>query len=235
MGTRWTPLAVLVAVASVVLVGIGVVAVVAHEDDDDRPATEAVIGGDVTTTITVLPDTTTSTTAPLPETTTTSPPTTVARTTTTRAGATTPTTRRPTTTRAPTTSTTSAQPLCAADQIDISGRPDRLSYPAGQPVSMSTTIRNRSLAPCFYRGYTVEMRFLDPGGRTIIAQVVHADDRDHQTFAPGQSITHTATWDPARQCVAPPCTPPRPDIYSVQAIWSFSGGRYTALQQYVLT
>ena len=230
-------MAVFVAVASAVLLAAGVVGVVAHEDDDeDRTATEALVGGDVTTTITSLPDTTTTSTTEVAASTTTSPPTTAGRTTTTRTGVTTtPTTRRTTTTRAPATSTTSTPPLCAADQIDISGRPDRLSYPAGQPVSMSTTIRNRSSAPCYYRGYNVEMRFLDPDGRTIVAQVVHADDRDFQTFAPGQSITHTATWDPARQCVAAPCPPPRPDIYSTQAIWSFSGGRYTASQQYVLT
>lgn len=222
----------IVAVASVLLGGLGVVAVVAHEDDDDQPASEALVGGDVTTTTTLSLDTTTSTTEAVAGTTT-SPPTTASRPTTTRAGRT-ATTRRTTTTRAPATPTTSTPPLCSADQIDISGRPDRLSYPAGQPVSMSTTIRNRSSAPCYYRGYNVEMRFLDPGGQVIIAQVVHADDIEFQTFAPGQSITHTARWDP-RNCGAPQCPPPAPDIYAVEAIWTFSGGRYTATQQYVLT
>lgn len=232
MGTRWTPLAALIAVAAAVLAAAGVVAVAAHEDDDDRPAVEALGDPEVTTTITLPPTTTSILDAPAP--TTTSPPTTVGRTTTTRGGATS-TTRRTTTTRAPATPTTSTPPLCLADQIDISGRPDRLSYPAGQPVTVSATIRNRSSAPCYYRGYTVEIRFLDPAGQQIIGQVAHADDLDFQTFAPGQSITHTATWEPLRHCTPPPCAPPRPDIYSIQAIWSFSGGRYTATQQYVLT
>lgn len=233
MGTRWTPLAVLIAVAAAVLAGAGVVAVAAHEDDDDRPAVEALGGDEVTTTIT-LPPTTTSTTAAPPETTTTSPPTTTGRTTTTRRTA---TTARPTTTARPgattTTTPTGTRTLCMAEQIEVSGRPERLDYPAGQPVTLRTTIRNRSSSPCTYRGYSVTMTFLTLAGSPIIGSSVVSDDIEDQTFAPGQSITHTATWDP-RNCPTPPCTMPAPGIYSTESVWSFSGGRYSATQDFVV-
>jgi hypothetical protein len=64
---------------------------------------------------------------------------------------------------------------------------------------------------------------------------VHFDDPASTEFRPGQSLTQSFTWDPA-SCQSPPvCARPTPDIYSVEAIWSFSGGRYTATMQFVLT
>ena len=231
MGTRWTPVAALIAVAAAVLAVAGVVAVAAHEDDDDRPAVEALGDPEVTTTVS-LPPITTSTTAAPPETTSTSsPPTTTGRTTTTRRTA---TTARPTTTARPATTTpTGTGTLCMAEQIEVSGRPERLDYPAGQPVTLRTTIRNRSSSPCSYRGYTVTMTFLTLAGAPIIGSSVVADDIENRTFAPGQSITHSATWEP-RNCPTPPCTPPAPGIYSTESVWSFSGGRYSATQDFVL-
>lgn len=216
----------LLGVAAFLLAGVGVGAVIAHDEGSDREQ-----GAPVVTTTTVVLETTTSTTSttlvPVPATT--APPTTaVARTTTTRV---TSTTVRPTTTARPTTTTAPVRPLCAAEQMEI-----RIalgtSYPAGQPVRMSTTLRNRSSTPCYYRGYTVTMTFLDPGGRTLVGQAVHADDIEDRAFAPGQQITHDATWDP-RICDTPPCSQP-PGIYSVSADWSFSGGRYGATQQFVV-
>ena len=232
MGARLTPLAVFVAVLAAVLAGAGVVSAVVYEDDDDRPSAAALDVAEVTTTTTsvTLPETTTSTTAAPPETTTSSPPTTTARTTTTRRTTTT-TVRRTTTT---TTTATGSPALCAAEQIEVSGRPERLEYRAGQPVTLRTTIRNRSSSPCSYRGYSVTMTFLDrPSGATIIASSVVADDREDRPFAPGASLSHSATWDPGR-CPTPPCTPPEPGIYSTQADWRFSGGRYTTTQDFVL-
>ena len=228
MGTGWTPFAALIAVAAVLLAAAGVVAAVAHEDEER--AAEVLGEPEVTTTLT-LPATTTSTTAAPPETTTSSPPTTTGRTTTTRR---TGTTVRPTTTSRPATTTPTGTPqLCTAGQIDISGRPERLDYPAGQPVTLRTTIRNRSSSPCSYQGYAVTMTFLAPGGATIIASSVVADDIEARTFAPGESLTHSATWDP-RTCPTPPCAPPAPGIYSTESVWSFSGGRYSATQDFVL-
>lgn len=208
---------------AVVLAGVGVGAVIAYDDDDPEQAAP-----EVTTTTTFVEETTTSTTIE-PVSTTTSPPTTTARrTTTTRA---TSTTVRSTTTARPTATTVQGRPLCAAEQIDISVDIGT-SHPAGQPVRMSTTLRNKSSTPCFYRGYTVTMTFLDPGGRTLVSSGVHADDLEDRAFAPGQRITHDTTWDP-RVCQTPPCSQP-PGIYEVTADWSFSGGRYGARQQFII-
>ncbi|HEX2047888.1 MAG TPA: hypothetical protein VHF27_08990 [Acidimicrobiales bacterium] len=235
MGTRWTPFTALIALAAAVLGVAGIVAAAAH-DDDGPPAREALVGGEVTTTVTAVPDTTTSTTAAPPETTTTSPPTTTGRTTTTTTTrrTTTTTSARPTTTTRPATpAPPGARPLCAAEQIELTGGPERLDYRAGQPVTLRTAIRNRSSSPCFYRGYTVTMTFLDPGGAAIIASSVVADDLEDRQFAPGERLSHSATWDPGR-CPSPPCATPAPGIYSTQAAWSFSGGRYTVTRDFVL-
>ena len=231
MGARWTPLAALVAVLAALLAAAGVVSAVAYEDDDDSVA-EARGGAEVTTTTTVtIPEATTSTTVLPPETTTTSPPTTTPRTTTTRRTTTT-TTRRTTTTAAP----RGPAAVCAADQIDVSGRPERLDYRAGQPVTVRTTIRNRSASPCSYNGYTVTITFVDPGGAPIVASSVIADDFEVRTFAPGATFSHSATWEPSEACVGPtrPCPTPAAGIYSTQTVWGFSGGRYTATQDFVL-
>jgi hypothetical protein len=224
-------MAVILGVVAVALAAAGVVAVVNH-DDGNAPVT-AVLGSRVTTTTsTPERETTTTATAAPPGTTTTSPPTTVARTTTTRR--TTTTTARPATTTTaaapgPTGTTTppSAAVLCAPNQIDIGVVPNSTAIPAGQPVTLHTTIRNRSSDPCFYRGYTVTMTFLDPAGNVIISQAAHADDAQFRPFAPGQALSQSSTWTPS--------SPPAPGIYSVAADWSFSGGRYGATQQYVLT
>ena len=210
--------------AAVILAGAGVVAAVAHDGDDDRPVNETVLGDDGTTT-TSFPESTTSTTASPGATTTSSPPTTAAGSSTTARPT---TTVRPgtTTTRRAAVTTTAPLQLCQAEQIDISAAPESLSYPAGQPVTMRTTLRNRSTTPCFYRGYSVTLRFLDRNKGQITSSAVNVPADVDRTFAPGQSLTHTATWTPA--------TPPPPGIYQVEATWSFSGGRYGATQDYVL-
>lgn len=221
-------MAAILAVAAAVLAAAGVVAAFAH-DDGKGPVTAAPGSTVTTTTSAPEPQTTTTTTSAPPGTTTTSPPTTVGRTTTTRR--TTTTTARPTTTTAApgptgTTSPPATAVLCTPNQIDISVAPNSRSIPAGQPVTLQTTIRNRSSDPCFYRGYTVTMTFLDPNGNVIMSQAAHADDVQFRPFSPGQALSHTATWTPS--------APPPPGIYSVTADWSFSGGRYGATQQYVL-
>jgi hypothetical protein len=215
--------AVVVGAFALVLAGVGIGVVIDHDEDDDGE--QAAV--EVTTTTATFLDTTTSTT-PEVASTTTSPPTTVrgGRTTTTRA---TSTTARPTTTRPGTQTTVAGRPLCAAEQMDISISLGT-SYAPGQPVRMETTLRNKSSSPCFYRGYTVTMTFLDPDGRTLVGSAVHADDVEDRAFAPGQRITHDATWDP-KVCQTPPCAQP-PGIYAVTADWSFSGGRYTARQEF---
>lgn len=220
MGDRWTPLAVVVGALAIVLAGVGVGAVVVHDDGGGGRAAPEV------TTTTAPVDTTTSTSVAA---TTTSPPTTATgRTTTTRR--TTTTLARPTTT-GPTATTVAGHPLCAAEQMAI-----RItiatSFGPGEPVGMSTTLRNKSSAPCYYQGFTVTMTFLDPGGRALVSQAVHADDVAERAFVPGQEITQEATWDP-KVCQTPPCTEP-PGIYEATADWSFSGGRYTARQQFIV-
>lgn len=224
MGARWTPVSALLAVIALALVGAGIAAAVVH-DDDDRPVTAA---------LTEQPTTTTSVVAE-PTTTTSATTTTVAATTTT-VRATTTTTRRTTTTRVTTTTarptTTTARPLCAADQIELT-KAVATSYPATQPVTVSSTIRNRSSAPCYYRGFNFEASFRDPAGRVLVGSVVHADDIEDRAFAPGQSLTQNAMWDP-RVCSSPPCAQPSLEPYTVVLTWSFSGGRYEITQQFLL-
>ena len=232
-------MAAVLGVLALVLAGAGVVAAVVHEDDDAPQVTELAGGDQATTTSTAeVPASTTTPTTADTATTTTSPATStsVPRTTTTRPRSTSTTVRRSTTTttRATPPSTADPAPLCQPDQIDISTMPSSNSYPAGQPVAATSTIRNRSASPCFYRGYNVEFVFRTPAGGTILGSVVHADDVAPRPFAPGQAISHSAAWNPAA-CGMPTCPTPAPGIYSVEGTWSFSGGKYSALRQFVLT
>ena len=223
----------LVGVLALLLGGAGVVAVVVHDDDDDRRVSEAVVGDVTTTTSTTVLETATSTSAVPAAPSTSSPPTTAGRSARTAAP---PTTARPptnTTARPQTTTTSPDLLLCAAEQIDISAGTDSLSYPAGRPVTMTTTIRNRSSAPCFYRGYSVTLSFLDPVGRPLASTEVNGDSSSDRRFAPGARLSHTLTWDPAA-CPTAPCATPAPGFYSVAASWSFSGGTYAATMQFVL-
>ena len=225
--------------AAAVLAVAGLLAVVTHDDDDGRTAAAV---GDPSVTTSSLPELPTSTTEPPPAVTTTlapgppatsTPTTTAGRTTTTRAPR---TTAAPSTTAPPRTATptTAARPQCANGQIDLSASIDNTRATAGQPVTFTTTIRNQSQSTCYYQGYDYQTVFRAPNGATLVGSNVHADALAPRPFAPGQSLTHSATWDPRTQCGQPSCPPPESGIYSVTAVWLFSGGRYQAFQQFVI-
>lgn len=229
---------VLVGVLAVVLAAVGAVAAVARNSDDNTQS--AVVGQappTSTTTTTAGTAATASVGTTVPSTVPASTTTTSPKTTTTRRAATTTTTTTkpaaPTTTTRPTPPPTPVTPLCAADQIEVNTLSDATSYTAGQVVKLTTTIRNRSASACFYRGYDVAMNFLDPSGHVVAGSQAHADDVGQQTFAPGQVLSQTSTWDPSA-CGTPPCATPAPGIYSVQATWAFSGGIYGFTHQFVL-
>lgn len=220
--------------AAVLAVAGLVAAVTVDEDDGDDGRTAATIGQ--------IPATT-STLEPLP--TSTAPP---AETTTTAAPAASSTVgpRRTTTTRAPrtganpgttaprtTTPTTTARPLCAASQIELTASTDNSRATSGQPVTLTSTIRNRSTFPCYYTGYEFRTTFRNPLGAPLVGSVIHADAVQPAAFNPGQSLSHSATWDPMA-CQQSPCPTPGPGIYSATATWSFSGGTYEAMQQFVV-
>jgi hypothetical protein len=224
-------------VAAAVLAVAGLVSVALHDDDGDGRPTAASGDPPVTTTVLTLPPSTTE--AP-PGTATTTPPSTSSptttaarRTTTTRGPRTTAAPATTVTTASPTTPTTGAQPVCVEGQIELTASIDNTKATAGQPVTFTTAIRNRSQSTCFYRGYIYTTTFRDPGGATLANSTVRLDDLTPRPFAPGERLTHSGTWDP-RMCRQPPCPPPPGGIYSVTAVWAFSSGRYEAVQQFVV-
>lgn len=222
--------------AAAVLAVAGLVAAVTVDDDDDDGRTAAAIGQApattstfpaLTTSTSALPAETTTTAAPSPSTTTASRRTTT--TTVRRTGGTTATT-------APriTTPTTTARPLCAASQIELTASTNNSRATSGQPVTLTSTIRNKSTFPCFYTGYEFRTEFRDPLGAPLVGSVIHADAVEPAPFNPGQSLSHSATWDP-QACQQSPCSAPGAGIYSATATWSFSGGTYRAMQQFVVS
>lgn len=223
--------------AAAVLAVAGLVAAVTVDDDGDDGRTAAAIGQAPATTSTV-PPLTTSTSAPPAETTTTAAPS--PSTTTTASRRTTTTTARrtggTTATTAPrtTTPTTTARPLCAASQIELAASTNNSRATSGQPVTLTSTIRNKSTFPCFYTGYEFRTEFRDPLGAPLVGSVIHADAVEPAPFNPGQSLSHSATWDP-QACQQSPCPAPGAGIYSATATWSFSGGTYRAMQQFVVS
>jgi hypothetical protein len=215
-------------VLAVVLAGSGVVAAAVH-DDGSSTATSAVtttVPAPSATTTTAPPDTTT-TAAPVP--TTTSTP--ASATTTTRRGATTTTTPRATTTTVapapgPTTTTAAAKPLCTAAQIEVTAATDQASYLPSQTVTVNSAIRNRSTTTCYYTGYNFGVAFFDKAGQAYGGQSLVSDVLEATPVAPGERITHSATWD-HRQCpVAITCGALPAGSYSAKVTWVFPGGPY---------
>ncbi|HEX2118100.1 MAG TPA: hypothetical protein VHF91_02880, partial [Acidimicrobiales bacterium] len=197
------------------------------DDDGDDGRTAAAIGQAPATTST-LPPLITSTSA-LPAETTTTASRRTSTTTVRRTGGTTATTAPRTT-----TPTTTARPLCAASQIELTASTNNSRATSGQPVTLTSTIRNKSTFPCFYTGYEFRTEFRDPLGAPLVGSVIHADAVEPAPFNPGQSLSHSATWDP-QACQQSPCPAPGAGIYSATATWSFSGGTYRAMQQFVVS
>jgi hypothetical protein len=219
-------------VAALLLLGAGVAAAVTHEDDDD-PSEQA-----LTTSTTTVAETTTT---PAPATT--AAPATI---TTTAAGrpTTTSTTRRPTTTTSRPASTTttaarpptlpSAAPKCTPDHIGAAIAVDRPSYTAAQSVQVTSTLRNRSSTTCFYNGYTAGISFRNDAGASYGGVTVVADSFADVPLRPGETLTHTGTWD-HRACPEPGCGPLPPGPYYAIARWTIAAHTYEVLISLILS
>ena len=211
--------------AALLLAGAGI-AVAATRDDSDETAAPAptTTVQPVDTTSSTVPDTTTTTvpviaTSTPPSSRVTSTPTTVRRGNTT--------VPRVTTTRPPgsPTTTTSAVPSCVPANIEVTIATDQASYSAGQQVTMTSTLRNKSSDTCFYNGYGFTSAFKDTAGKTIIAQSVIADSFADVPLRPGQTITHSGPWD-QRLCSEPACGRAPLGPYTAAATWNFAAFTY---------
>ena len=214
-------------VAILVLAGAGIAAAATYEDDDD---TSAALEQPATTT--------TSTSSPAPETTTTlavtttsvaAPTTVVAATTTTRRGATTTTTRGATTTTTTAGTTTAA---CTTAQIEAVVGTDKGTYVQGEPVKITSMLRNRSNAICAYPSFVFSAGVLSPAGTRVAGF-----DRTGESpgaLGPGQALEASVTWE-RLGCTPTLCMPSPAGTYSVTVTWNFPGGPYPATQSIQLT
>jgi cytoskeletal protein RodZ len=182
--------------------GIGVAATRDPGDDTAAGSPSPVPPAEVTTTSTEPAPTTTST-----------PPTTVAVTTTTTTRRVTTTVARATTTKPSTTTTaTAAVATCGAASIAVTIATDRPSYGPGEEVKVTSTLRNKSSVTCTYNGYGFTTSFRDEAGHTFGGTRVIADSFADVPFPPGQTITHTGTWD---HLGSPP------GVYTAVGTWNF--------------
>jgi hypothetical protein len=223
-------------VCAVVLAGAGIVAAAVHDDGGKPlaasvPTTTVVPPGETSTSV-VPGGATTTSNAPAPASTS-IPPTTARRTTTTVTGRT--TVAPATTVRPATTSTTAnAKPPCTAAQIEVTAATDQASYLPAQPVTLTSSIRNRSSSPCYYLGYTFGVAFTDANGSPYGGTSLVADVLEDTPLAPGQRLTHTTPWD-HRQCpVTITCGPLPSGTYTGTVTWVFPGGPYVRTVPIVL-
>ena len=213
--------------AALILAGAGI-AVAATRDNSEETAAQApptTTEQPADTTSSTVPDTTTTVpvivTSTPPSSSVTSTPTTARR------GRVTTTVPRVTTTRPPgsPTTTTGAVPFCKPANIEVTVTTDRPSYTAGQEVTMTSRLRNKSAETCFYNGYAFTSAFKHEDGRTIVGQSVIADSFADVPLRPGQTITHSGAWD-QRLCSEPACGRAPAGPYTAAATWNFAASTY---------
>jgi hypothetical protein len=209
------------AVAALLLAGAGVG--VALTRDDDTKQVAAPVEETTTSTSTTVAPTTTSVTP------TSAPPTTaVAQATTIRP---TTTTARATTT---TTKPAAAATVCTPAQLEAKLTTSRPYYAAGQPMEFTTTLRNKTAAPCAHGGWAVQVLFKDEAGHTFPGLGVSVSTLVGDTLAPGQVLTHSGAWD-HRACPEPTCGPLPSGPAYVQVTWHLEGYAYDLTQSFILT
>lgn len=217
-------------VAALVLAVAGVAAAVTHDPVTkgaaaDRPAADATAETTSPPTSTTVA---TATTTSEPMVTTTVPPTTTLRKPTTTAA------RATTTTVAHGTTTVAAGPACTPAQIEVKIATDQPSYAPGQAVKVTSTLRNRSSASCFYNGYGARMTFKDDAGHSYPGVSVIADSFADVPLRAGQALTHTGSWD-HRACADPGCAALPAGPYYVTVSWNFAGSVYDVLTSFILS
>ena len=209
--------------AASLLAGTGIAVAAGREGSDETVAP--------TPTTTVQPvDTTSSTVPDIIITTTTTAPVIVTSTPPSSRVTSTLTTVRPPT--APTT-TTGAIAFCKPAQIDVTIITDQPSYSAGQEVKATSTLRNKSSDTCFYNGYGFTSAFKDTTGKTFIGPSVVADSFADVPMRPGQTITHSGTWD-QRLCSGTGCGRAPAGAYIAAATWNFAASTYEATVGFVV-
>ena len=216
----------------------GVAVAVNRAADDGSPAAEGIAKGEApasTTTSSALEPATT-TTAAAPAVTTTAAPSRPATTGATRRPTTTTTraTAPTTTTRPPATTTSTARPTCTSDHLVAAIATDRPSYTPTQVVLVTSTLRNRSSTTCFYNGYTAGMTFRNDAGATYGGVNVVADSFADVPLRPGETLTHTGSWD-HRACPDTDCGPLPPGRYYATVRWSIASHTYDVLTSLILS
>lgn len=140
------------------------------------------------------------------------------------------TTRRPATTLAPVaatrppvaTSSTTGRTPCSAAVLSVTVATDKAVYRPGETVQASATLRNSSLAPCYYASYTGGGSFETVGGQPVKQLPVFiADAFTDRPLDPGATLTQNPTWD--QQVCATNCSQAPPGTYRVRVSWGFAG------------
>jgi hypothetical protein len=208
------------ALAALVLAGAGVGVALTRDDD------EKVVAAPVEETMSSTSTTVAATTSSVPPTSATT--TSVALTTTTR---------RTTTTARPTTTSTKppATPVtCTPAQLEAKLTTGRPYYAAGQTMEFTTTLRNKTGAPCAYGGWAVQVLFKDEAGHTFPGVGVSASTLAGATLKPGEVLTHSGAWE-HRACPEPACGPLPAGPAYVQVSWFVEGYVYDLTQSFILT
>lgn len=149
-----------------------------------------------------------------------------------------PTTARRATTTAPraassTSTTPPASSSCTPAQIAVTVDTDRATYGPGQEVKITSTLRNRSPSSCLYNGYVFGSAFRNAAGDTFPGVSVIADSFADVPLRPGETISHSASWD-HRLCPEPGCGPMPPGPYTAIVTWNFASSAYELTTAFML-
>lgn len=205
------------ALAALLLSGVGVGVALTRAGDEEGVVAASVDEAATSTSTTVLPTTSTVTSAPT--TAPVAPATTIRRTTTTAV--------RPTT-------TTAARTACTPTQVEAKLTTSRPAYAAGELMEFTTTLHNKTGAPCTHGGWAVWAMFKDDAGHTFPGVGVSVTTLPNESLTPGEVLTHSGDWD-HRACPEPACGPLPPGPASVVVRWHFESHVYELTQSFILT
>ena len=127
------------------------------------------------------------------------------------------------------------QPRCGPDQLAVTLTPAKPEFGPDEMVTVISTVRNKTAAPCYEASIRWSFSFKDSAGRDGIGQAAVADYFRYVPFEPGETRTQTGNWV-QRSCTdSPPnCVPASTGDATASVRWDLGEGPVEATTSFRL-
>lgn len=121
----------------------------------------------------------------------------------------------------PTTTTSTTLPPCSAAEFATHGSSSKDSYPPGETVTVTGTIRNASSRTC-EPWHEIGYKIVDGKGQIVYSATDFVDYTDPATVSPGYTASNKLEWN--QHCGASPTCPQAPaGTYTASITWGHYG------------